>query len=111
MPPRRKQELKEADWPPERTMRILKEQREALQSFRGKTFREVDHEEQEWAEFAQSALINAFGEGSQNVSNYYMARSAGFHNIIGRFSFPRPKNFDPRTDSYQHPLSSFTPAR
>src|SRR5205807_3771078 len=68
MPPRRKQELKEADWPPDRTMRILKQQREALQSFRGKTFREVDHEEQEWAEFTLSALIHGFGEGSQNES-------------------------------------------
>jgi len=106
MPPRRKQELKEADWPPDRTMRILKQQREALQSFRGKTFREVDHEEQEWAEFTLSALIHGFGEGSQNVSNYYGARSAGVYNLMGISDFQRQKNFELRIERYQATLSS-----
>lgn len=106
MPARRKQELKEADWPPERTIRILKQQREALQKFRGKTFREVDLEEQEWKEFTLNALIHGFGEGSQNVSNYYSARSAGIHNLRGISDFQRQQNFELRIERFQATLTS-----
>jgi hypothetical protein len=106
MPPRRKQELKEADWPPERTIRILKQQRDALQSFRGKTFHEIDSAEQEWSEFTLSALIHGFGEGSQNVSNFYSARSAGVHNLMGISDFQRQKNLELRIERYQATLSS-----
>jgi hypothetical protein len=106
MPSKRKQDLKEADWPPERTIRILREQREALQSFRGKTFREADLDEQEWSEFTLNSLIHGFGQGSQNVNNFYSARSAGIHNIMGVSDFQRQKNFELRIERYQATLSS-----
>ena len=106
MPTRRKPELKEADWPPERTLRILKEQLDALQKFRGKTFREVDQEEQEWKEFTLSALIHGFGEGSQNVSNFYSARNAGVYNMMGISDHQRQLNFQQRIERFQATLSS-----
>jgi hypothetical protein len=106
MPARRKPELKEADWPAERTLRILKEQLDALQKFRGKTFREADQEEQEWKEFTLSALIHGFGEASQNVSNFYSARNAGVYNMMGISDHQRQLNFQQRIERFQATLSS-----
>ena len=39
------------DWPPARTRDLLKRQLEELQKFRGQTWRDVEHEEDEWQQF------------------------------------------------------------
>jgi hypothetical protein len=74
---------KPPDFPPEKTHRTLQKQLAALDKLRGKNYYEVDHEEEEWKNLTLNVLIHGFGEDSENVSQFYHARSAGEHYIGG----------------------------
>ena len=80
---RSKVQPKGPDWPPEQTLRLLRQQLEKLREFKGRNYQEVENEEEVWTQTTQGALIRGFGEGSHNVNNYYGARSAGIHNMMG----------------------------
>jgi len=80
---RAKVQPKGPDWPPEQTLRVLRQQLEKLLAFKGKNHREVENEETVWKQITEGALIHGFGEGSHNVNHYYHARAAGIHNMMG----------------------------
>ncbi len=103
---RSKVQPKGPDWPPEQTLRLLRQQLEKLQAFKGRNYREVENEEEVWAQTTQGALIHGFGEGSHNVSNYYGARSAGIHSMMGISDHQRQLNYGERIAQYEATLLS-----
>jgi hypothetical protein len=103
---RRSTPPKGPDWPPEKTLPLLREQLLRLQEFKGKTFREVERPEDEWEQFTRSVIIHGFGEGSQNLSNFYTARSAGIQNLMGISDHQRQLNFEERTLQFESTLNS-----
>jgi hypothetical protein len=94
------------DWPPEKTVSLLREQLLKLQEFKGKTFLEVERSEDEWKQFTWSVIIHGFGEDSQNLRNFFMARAAGIHNRMGISDHQRQLNFEERTSRFESTLNS-----
>jgi len=89
------------DWPPERTLSVLRQQLAELQNLKGRHITEAGNEEELWAQITHATLIHGFGRESQNVSNYYGARSAGVHNIMGVSEHQRQVNFQKRIEKYE----------
>jgi hypothetical protein len=106
MPRGRKVEPKGRDWPPEKTLRFLEQQLNELQKFRGRSWRDVEHEEEEWQQFTASVIIHGFGGESQNLGNYNMARWAGVQNMMGISDHQRQLNFQERIEEFQAVLKS-----
>jgi stalled ribosome alternative rescue factor ArfA len=67
MAQRHKTESKPADWSANTTLKLLRQQLEELQKFKGKNYREAQHEEDAWQQFTSNVIIHGFGEGSQNL--------------------------------------------
>jgi hypothetical protein len=103
---RRSIPAKGPDWSPEKTLPLLQEQLRQLQAFKGKVFSQVERAEDEWEQFTRSVIIHGFGEESQNISNHYMARSAGIHNMMGISDQQRQLNFQDRISQYEATLNS-----
>jgi hypothetical protein len=59
------------DWTPKQTSIALQKQLDALDSFRARTYQEVEHEEQGWINFTVNILAHGFGEGSNNVKQFH----------------------------------------
>lgn len=93
-------------WTPEQTLRVLKQQLEKLQPFKGKQYSEVSNQEEAWAQLTQAAVTNGFGENSHNLNNFYSARSAGIHNIMGVSDWQRQQNYVQRIAGYEALLQS-----
>jgi len=106
MPSKRAHEPRGPDWPPEKTLRVLRQQFEALQGFKGKSRRDVEGAEDEWIQLTKNVMIHGFGEGSQNVSSFSMARHAGQHNIMGVSERQAQRNFELRLDAFHATLAS-----
>lgn len=74
---------------PDQTLRLatqtdvpaLQTQLAALDNFRGRRYREVEHEEQGWKNLTLNVLTHGFGEGSNNVRQFHQARWAGEHHV------------------------------
>jgi hypothetical protein len=71
-----------ADWPPEKTYGALRKQLEALDGFRNRNYRQVEHEEQGWMNLTVNILTHGFGEKSNNVGQFHHAKWAGEHNVF-----------------------------
>jgi hypothetical protein len=97
----RKPQPKGPTWTPEQTLRVLRQQLERLEQFKGKNHQEVSNEEDQWAQLTQAAVINGFGEHSHNLSNFYSARSAGIHNIMGVSEWQQQQNYNQRIAGYE----------
>jgi len=106
MPRTAKVQPRGPDWPPEQTLRLVRQQLEKLQGLKGRNHRDAEREEEVWAQTTQAALIRGFGEASHNVSNYYGARSAGVHNLMGISDHQRQLNYDERVAQYEATLLS-----
>lgn len=106
MPRGAKVSPKGPDWPPEQTLRVLKQQLDSLQSLKGKNHREVNQQETVWKQVTEGALIHGFGEGSHNVSHYYSARSAGIHMMGGISERQMQSNYDARVERFEATLLS-----
>jgi hypothetical protein len=102
----RKPEPKQADWPPDKTLRHLRQQLDELEKFKGHDHTQVKHEEDEWEQFTRNVIIHGFGEESQNLSNFYSARSAGEYSLMGISDQQAQKNFELRIEKYRSTLSS-----
>ena len=102
----RKPEPKGPTWTPEQTLRVLKQQLEKLQPFKGKNHREVRNVETQWSQLTQAAVINGFGEQSHNLSNFHSARSAGVHSMMGVSEWQQQQNYDQRIAEYEAMLHS-----
>jgi hypothetical protein len=98
---RAKVQPKEPDWQPVQTLRVLKQQLEKLQAFKGKNHREVAQQEDVWKQVTEAALIHGFGEGSHNVSHYYMARAAGTHSMMGISDHQQQLNYNERIEQFE----------
>jgi hypothetical protein len=94
------------DWPEDRTLRVLRQQLEKLQSFKGKHCHEGANAEEVWSQTTQGTIIHGFGEGSHNLRNFYSARSAGVHNIRGVSEPQRQSNYNQRIAEYEAMLLS-----
>jgi hypothetical protein len=101
-----KPQPKGPDWPPERTLRILKHQLEALQKLKNRAHREAHDDEQLWAQVTEGALIHGFGQDSHNVHHFYGARSAGIHNLMGISDHQQQLNFQQRIAGYEATVKS-----
>ena len=49
----------------------------------------------------QAALIHGFGEGSHNVSNFYMSRAAGVHSMMGISEHQQQLNYNERIEQLE----------
>lgn len=97
---------KAADWPPEKTLSALKKQLTALDSLRGRRYDEAENEEETWSNLTHNVLTHGFGENSNNVKQYYHARSAGEHYIGGMGPDLLQSNFAKRVEAYKTVLDS-----
>jgi hypothetical protein len=102
----RKPEPKQADWPPDKTLRHLRQQLDELQKLKGRNYQEAEHEEEAWTQFTVNVFIHGFGEASQNLSNLHSARWAGEHNMMGISDFQAQRNFELRVQKFEVTLSS-----
>ncbi len=94
------------DWPSDQTLRVLKQQLEKLQAFKGKNHREMANEEEVWKQTTEAALIRGFGEDSHNVGHYHSARWAGTHSMMGISDYQQQLNYDKRIDKFEANLLS-----
>ncbi len=106
MPSRRVPEPRKSDWPPDKAVAILRKQLSELQQFRGKKFREVENEENEWVQFTSNAIVHGFGEHSQNDRSFSMACHAGEYSMMGTSEGQLQKNFELRIERFQATLVS-----
>jgi len=103
---RAKVQPKGPDWPPDRTLRVLKQQLQKLQAFKGKNHRDVENEETIWKQTTEGAMIHGFGEDSHNVHHYYKARSAGVHMMGGISDHQQQLNYNQRIAKFEATLLS-----
>jgi hypothetical protein len=94
------------DWPPEKTLRVLKQQREELKQFKGRNYREIENELRTWDQFTVSVLTHGFGEDSTNETNFVRARSAGQWRIGGMPEAQIQRNYQLRIELYEAALNS-----
>jgi hypothetical protein len=102
----RKPEAKGPDWPRERTLSLLRQQLEELQKFRGRTYRDAEHEEETWQQFTRNIIIHGFGEASTNVGDLKHALWAGEHSVMGTSDHQQQLNFELRIEKLQAVLNS-----
>lgn len=96
------------DWPTEKTLSVLRDQLRQLQAFKGTSYSTFEIEEREWEEFTRGAIIHGFGEDSENIHNFYNARSAGIRTLSVGGMPPRQRqdNFEKRIAQYEATLRS-----
>jgi len=102
----RKPEPKEPDWAPGKTLHYLRQQLDELQKLKGRNHQEAKHEEDGWQQFTKNVLIHGFGEASQNLRNFHLARSAGLTNLMGISEAQMQENFKERIEEFEVTLSS-----
>jgi hypothetical protein len=96
---------KPPDWSPEKTSAALQKQLGALDEFRGRNYREVEHQEQGWMNLTLNILTHGFGEKSNNVGQFHTAKWAGEHNVFmeeGQIQY----NFSKRIEAFDAMLRS-----
>jgi hypothetical protein len=106
MPSKRTPAPKGPDWPADKTMRVLRQQQEALQGFKGRVWRQVEHEEDEWVHLTSSVIVHGFGERSRNIDSFNMALHAGQRSMMGTSEQQLQKNFELRNSEFQSVISS-----
>jgi hypothetical protein len=89
------------DWPPERTLGVLRQQLEKLQAFRNKNHREMENDEGIWKQTAEAALTHGFGENSNNLGHFHSARWAGRHNMGGISDQQQQLNYNQRIEKFE----------
>jgi hypothetical protein len=101
-----KAQPKGADWSGEQTLRVLRQQLTNLQKLKSRSHREAENEEAVWQQITEGALIHGFGEGSHNLSHYYMARAAGIHTMMGISDRQQQLNFQERIEKFEATVTS-----
>jgi hypothetical protein len=102
----RKPEPKGPDWPADKTLVLLRQQLELLQKFRGRSYRDVEYEENSWQQFTRNVIIHGFGESSTNLSDLLSARYAGVQTVMGVSEAQLQQNFELRIEEFQATLNS-----
>lgn len=104
MPRNKVQPAKGPDWPPERTLKVLREQLERLPSLTNRHFREAASDEAVWTQITQAALTHGFGGDSNNVGHFHSARWAGEHYMGGMSDGLLQNNYDKRIKAFESNL-------
>ena len=86
---------------PERALRALAQQLEALRRLRGRRYDEADAEETEWTRYTQSIIEGAFGDPSSERTSFFSACHAGSHRIGGLYPEERQQNFEARQTEFE----------
>jgi len=103
----RKPEPKGPDWPPEKTLLILRQQLEELQKLKAASrFRDAQQNEDEWSQLTRNVLNHGFGEDSRNVSSFVRALDAGEYSMMGTSEHQLEQNFRLRCQQYEATLNS-----
>lgn len=87
---------KEPSLPPERALKAIAQQIDSLEKLKGRRYDEAEADEREWALSTQGLIEGAFGNPSTAMTNFYTARSAGNHSLMGVSPQQRQINFDSR---------------
>jgi hypothetical protein len=95
---------------PDRALRALTEQLEALQKLKGHRYQEADAEETEWMHLTQSIIEAAFGDPSSNLDRFFSASHAGSHFIGGMREHEYQTNFESRGKEFDALLRSMIAA-
>jgi hypothetical protein len=96
----RPQPPKAPDFPPEKTHRALKKQLADLDGLCRRNYRDAENDETEWGNLTLNILTSGFGESSNNVSQYYSARSADEYYMGGMSEGLGQQNFQKRIEAY-----------
>lgn len=94
------------DIPPEKATPLLQRQLEALQRFKGKRASEVNAEEVQWKNLTEKLIIRIFGKPSTNLNQFYTARSAGEHSLMGVSERQLDANLSKRVTMFESFLKS-----
>jgi hypothetical protein len=81
---------------PERALKALTLQLDALQKLKNRSYHEADAEETEWAHFTYGIIEAAFGDPSTELGSFQSARFAGQHFIGGMSHDQYQSNFESR---------------
>lgn len=93
------------DWSPQQTYAALKKQLSDLEQFRDRHYRDVENEEQGWANLTLNILTHGFGKQSNNVSQFHLAGSVGDHYMnMGEVGIQQ--NFVKRVAAFEAMLKS-----
>ena len=106
MPRRPSPPPKPPDWPLDRTLSALKRQLNALDGLRGRNYQEAENDERTWQNLTQNVLTRGFGEGSNNVNQFFHARNVGDHFVYEVHPSIYQSNFDKRIAAYKATLDS-----
>lgn len=110
MPPRKVPAQIEPTVPPDRALRALTQQLEALQKLKNRKYQEADADETKWQHLTLSILEAAFGNPSSALSRFHMARSAGRHSLRGVSQQQLQINFEARLKEQEALLCSLISA-
>ena len=85
---------------PDRAIRALREQLNALDNLRGRRFDEAEHDETEWRQVTQGILEATYDPEHTNVMHFHRARNAGEYNVMGVSRPQAQSNFDLRIEAF-----------
>ena len=98
---------KEHTLAPERALKALLQQLDALRKLKDRNCEEAKLEETEWKNFTHNIVEGAFGNSSTQIYQFHAARSAESHNIHGISQQQRhQRNFELRIKEYEALLRS-----
>ena len=86
---------------PERALKALTQQLDSLQKLKNRNYDEANSDEMEWTHLTHQIIEAAFGEPSSALRGFFMAKSAGVHNIMGISAGQRQINFQERIKQYE----------
>lgn len=97
-----------ADWSPKQTYAALQKQLEALDNFRGRLYKGVEHDEKGWMNLTRNILVHGFGDQGNNVHQFDDAAWAGSHVTSSRTNFMvhNQNNFEARLGAFTAMLKS-----
>ncbi len=97
---------KPPDWPAEKTLAALKNQLSGLEKLSGRRYDEAQYDETAWKNLTLNILTHGFGEGSNNVKQFYTARSAGEYYMYEMHPSLHQSNFVARINALKTTLDS-----
>jgi len=82
--------------PPERAVKALIDQLDALQKLRGRRYDEAATDESQWMHLTKGIIAGACGDPSSGLTDFYRARNAGTYSMGGSSPERRQSNFELR---------------
>ena len=103
---KRSEKKNEPDYPPEKAIGLLRTQLNRLQEFKGKHFRDVEHEESKWTDRTENIVSRSFGDPSRQLSRFHSALHAGIQTMMGISDSQKQKNFEQRFKEFHAVLEN-----